>query len=78
MAVCLIGLARLSPLLIPPLVAVMGWPLRYVSGVSGVLGRQNAMRNARRTAVTAAALIIGVTLVSALGHYRHVPGSLNR
>ena len=66
MAVCLIGLARLSPLLIPPLITVMGWPLQYLSGVSGVLGRQNATRNARRTAVTAAALIIGVTLVSTL------------
>jgi putative ABC transport system permease protein len=66
MAVCLIGLARLSPLLIPPLIAVMGWPLHHLSGVSGVLGRQNATRNARRTAVTAAALIIGVTLVSVL------------
>ncbi|HEY2215055.1 MAG TPA: FtsX-like permease family protein, partial [Acidimicrobiales bacterium] len=66
MAVCLTGLARLSPLLIPPMVAVMGWPLQYLSGVAGVLGRQNAMRNARRTAVTAAALIIGVTLVSTL------------
>jgi putative ABC transport system permease protein len=66
MAVCLVGLARLSPLLIPPLIAVMGWPLEYLSGVAGVLGRQNTTRNARRTAVTAAALIIGVTLVSTL------------
>jgi putative ABC transport system permease protein len=38
---------------------VVGW------GVSGKLGVRNALRNPRRTAVTAAALMIGVTLVSA-------------
>jgi putative ABC transport system permease protein len=66
MALGLTGLARLSPLLIPPLVTVLGWPLRHLSGLPGHLGRQNAARNARRTAVTAAALIIGVALVSLL------------
>jgi len=66
MALGLTGLARLSPLVIPPLITVLGWPLRHLSGLPGHLGSQNAMRNARRTAATAAALIIGVSLVSLL------------
>ncbi|MGP0031913.1 MAG: ABC transporter permease [Acidimicrobiales bacterium] len=66
MALGLTGLARLSPLIIPPLVTVLGWPLRHPAGLPGHLGRQNAIRNPRRTAVTAAALIIGVALVSLL------------
>jgi putative ABC transport system permease protein len=66
MALTLTGLSRLAPLLIPALVTVLGWPFSRLAGVPGALGRQNAMRNARRTAVTAAALIIGVTLVSTL------------
>ena len=62
----IVGLGRLSPLLVPPLVTVLGWPLQHVSGLPGHLGRLNTMRNARRTTATAAALIIGVALVSVL------------
>ena len=62
----IVGLGRLSPLLIPPLVSVLGWPYQHLSGLSGRLGRLNTMRNARRTTTTAAALIIGVALVSVL------------
>jgi putative ABC transport system permease protein len=62
----IIGLGRLSPLLVPPLITVLGWPLQHLSGLPGHLGRLNTMRNARRTTATAAALIIGVALVSVL------------
>jgi putative ABC transport system permease protein len=62
----IVGLGRLSPLLVPPLVTVLGWPLQHMSGLPGQLGRLNTMRNARRTTATAAALIIGVALVSVL------------
>jgi putative ABC transport system permease protein len=62
----IVGLGRLSPLLVPPLVTVLGWPLQHISGLPGHLGRLNTMRNARRTTATAAALIIGVALVSVL------------
>ena len=41
-----------------------GWPLERLRGVSGRLARENAMRNPRRTASTAAALMIGVALVA--------------
>ncbi len=66
MALAVIGLGRLSPVIVPPLVAVLGWPLQHLSGLPGHLGCQNTKRNARRTATTAAALIIGVALVSVL------------
>jgi len=66
MVLTLVGLARLSPLIVPPLVSVLGWPLIRLAGWPGRLGRQNVTRNVRRTTVTAAALVIGVALVSLL------------
>ena len=58
-----LGVAVLSPLVARPLAAAIGSPLPKVAGVSGRLGRQNAMRNPRRTAATAAALMVGLGLV---------------
>jgi putative ABC transport system permease protein len=58
-----LGVALLSPLLTRPLAGLIGRALSW--GVSGKLGVRNALRNPRRTAVTSAALMIGVTLVSA-------------
>jgi putative ABC transport system permease protein len=53
-----------SPRLVPPLAAVAGWPLEKLRHLIGRLARENAQRNPSRTAVTAAALMIGVTLVA--------------
>jgi putative ABC transport system permease protein len=53
-----------SPRLVPPLAAVAGWPLERMRHLTGRLARENAQRNPSRTAVTAAALMIGVTLVA--------------
>ena len=61
-AATLIGVITLTPLAARPLAAAIGAPLR-LRGVSGDLARQNAMRNPRRTASTATALMIGLTLV---------------
>jgi putative ABC transport system permease protein len=66
MVLTLAGLGRLSPLFVSPLINVLGSPLPRLAGLPGALGRQNATRNARRTVVTASALVIGVTLVSLL------------
>ncbi|HEU4425157.1 MAG TPA: FtsX-like permease family protein [Pilimelia sp.] len=57
-----LGVALLSPLLTRPIAGLIGKALSW--GVSERLGVRNALRNPRRTAVTAAALMIGVTLVS--------------
>ncbi|MFL5846807.1 MAG: ABC transporter permease [Solirubrobacteraceae bacterium] len=46
------------------LVSVLGRPAEKLTGASGFLARRNAMRNPGRTAATAAALAIGVTLVT--------------
>jgi putative ABC transport system permease protein len=61
-----LGVTTLAPLAAGPLAAAIGWPLR-LRGVQGDLARQNAMRNPRRTASTAAALMIGLTLVVSMG-----------
>ena len=53
-----------SPRLVPPLAFVAGWPLEKLRRLIGRLARENAQRNPSRTAVTAAALMIGVTLVA--------------
>jgi putative ABC transport system permease protein len=66
MVLTLFGLARLSPLIIPPLVAALSWPLRRLAGLPGRLAHRNVTRNVRRTTTTAAALVIGVALVSLL------------
>jgi putative ABC transport system permease protein len=59
-----IAVALLSPRLVPPIAAAVGAPLERMRGVAGRLARENALRNPSRTAVTAAALMIGLALVT--------------
>jgi putative ABC transport system permease protein len=59
-----IGVALLSNRLVPPIASALGWPLEKLRGVAGRLARENAERNPARTAVTAAALMIGLALVT--------------
>ncbi len=59
-----LGLVVFGPLIARPLSSVIGRPLRTGLGVTGVLARGNAMRNPRRTSATAAALIVGLALVT--------------
>jgi putative ABC transport system permease protein len=59
-----LGVAALSPLLSRPAAFVLGAP--FARRLAGRLGRRNAMRNPRRTAATAAALMVGLALVSAV------------
>jgi putative ABC transport system permease protein len=65
-AAIFIGVATLAPTLSRPLGSVIGRPFARILGVAGRLGRQNAMRNPRRTAQTAAALMVGMALVVAM------------
>jgi putative ABC transport system permease protein len=62
-ALTFVGVATLSPLVARPIAGVIGVPFRRI-GFAGRLGRENAMRNPRRTASTAAALMIGLGLVT--------------
>jgi putative ABC transport system permease protein len=59
-----LGVAILSPLIARPLARLLGWPFARWTGEPGKLARENAMRSPRRTASTAAALMIGLALVS--------------
>ncbi|MEU6366098.1 FtsX-like permease family protein [Streptomyces sp. NPDC046931] len=60
-----IGVFVLTPLLSRPLIAAAA-PLMRVFGIAGKLARQNSVRNPRRTAATASALMIGLTLITGL------------
>lgn len=62
--VVFLALVVLGPLVVRPLSSVVGRPLPAVFGVTGTLARGNAMRNPRRTAATAAALVVGLGLVA--------------
>jgi len=62
----MVGVFVLIPLLSRPVIGLVGPLLSGLFGISGKLARQNAVRNPRRTAATASALTVGVTLISAL------------
>jgi putative ABC transport system permease protein len=57
------GLTVLTPLVARPAARFAGAPLVRLFGEPAFLGRENAMRSPRRTASTAAALMIGIGLV---------------
>jgi putative ABC transport system permease protein len=59
-----IGVAMLAPTLVPPLARVLGFPGARWGGAPGMLARGNSVRNPSRTASTASALMIGLTLVT--------------
>ncbi len=63
-ALVFIGVAMLSPLVARPVLTFLSVPAQRLHRVTGVLAEQNAIRNPRRTASTAAALMIGLALVS--------------
>ncbi|MEO3780259.1 FtsX-like permease family protein [Micromonospora sp. B11E3] len=57
-----IGVALLTPLISRPVVSLLG--ALFAWSVPGRLGRLNSGRNPRRTAITAAALMVGIALVT--------------
>ena len=61
-----VGAAMLAPIVARPMAGALGRPLAAVLGTPGRLGRENSMRSPRRTAQTAAALMVGMALVSAI------------
>ena len=63
-ALALIGAVVLGPIAARPAVTVLGAPIAAVRGVTGHLSRQNAQRNPRSTAASAAALMVGVSVVA--------------
>jgi putative ABC transport system permease protein len=59
-----IGVSLLSVRFVGPLAWTLGWPATRIGGTAGSLARDNARRNPQRTASTAAALMIGLALVT--------------
>ncbi len=57
-----VGVAMLTPAISRPVVSVLGRALSW--SIAGKLGRRNSARNPRRTAITAATLMIGIALVT--------------
>jgi putative ABC transport system permease protein len=63
-AMTFLGAALLSPRLVGPIAGVVGAPFERLRGITGRIARENTVRQPGRTAVTAAALMIGVALVT--------------
>ncbi|SEG66577.1 putative ABC transport system permease protein [Thermomonospora echinospora] len=59
-----LGVAMLAPVISGPVVRVLGAVYPRVFGTPGRMAQRNALRNPRRTAATAAALMIGLALVT--------------
>jgi len=75
----LLGVAGFAPVLVTALAELVGAPAKRFGGAAGWLATDNATRNPARTASTAAALMIGlalVTFVAVLGKGLH--GSVDR
>jgi putative ABC transport system permease protein len=62
--ITLIGAVVLGPVVARPVAGVLGAPFARLRGLPGSLARQNAIRNPRRTAATASALMVGVGIVT--------------
>src|SRR3954452_7195071 len=60
----LFGIVVLLATFARPLAGFFGAPVRAAAGVPGAIARGNSMRNPRRTAATASALVIGLALVA--------------
>ncbi|MFG2164351.1 ABC transporter permease [Micromonospora chersina] len=60
-----LGIVLFGPVLVPALVRALGRPARRLLGVPAGLAVANAVRNPRRVAATATAMVIGIGLVSA-------------
>jgi putative ABC transport system permease protein len=59
-----VGVAMVASRVVRPLALLLGAPGARVGGTAGRLARQNAVRNPARTASTAAAVMIGLALIT--------------
>jgi len=59
-----VGVLLLGPVMANPIATVLGAPVQRFRGVTGTMARSNVQRNPKRTARTAAPVLIGVALVT--------------
>lgn len=62
----LIATVVAGPLLVRPVIRVLGAAFPALFGAVGLMSRRNALRNPRRTGATAAALMVGIALVGGM------------
>ncbi|GAA3501523.1 FtsX-like permease family protein [Streptomyces prasinosporus] len=62
----LIATVIAGPLLVRPVIRVLGAAFPALFGTVGLMSRRNALRNPRRTGATAAALMVGLALVGGI------------
>ncbi|MFG2191829.1 ABC transporter permease [Streptomyces sp. NPDC048639] len=62
----LVAMVVAGPLLVRPVIRVLGGAFPRVFGPVGRMSQRNALRNPRRTGATAAALMVGLALVTGL------------
>lgn len=62
-----LGTAFLAPFVGRPVISGLGWVYRRLFGSVGRMAEQNTVRSPGRTAATASALMIGMTLVALMG-----------
>jgi putative ABC transport system permease protein len=60
----LTGMVLLGPVVARPVAGLLGAPVGALRGSPGRLARRNAMRNPKRTAASASALLVGVAVVT--------------
>ncbi|RLV48248.1 FtsX-like permease family protein [Nocardioides mangrovicus] len=65
-AISFLGLLLLGPVIVPACIRAAGLLTGRLLGVPGRLATANAVRNPRRTAATAASLLVGTTLVTGM------------
>ncbi|MFI8931059.1 ABC transporter permease [Streptomyces sp. NPDC053474] len=65
-ALTLVAMVVAGPLLVRPVIRVLGGTFPAVFGSVGRMSQRNALRNPRRTGATAAALMVGLALVGGL------------
>lgn len=63
-ALTLLAVVVIGPVVAAPIATAIGAPISRFRGVTGMMARRNAVRNPRRTASTATALVIGVAVVT--------------
>ncbi|RLV56136.1 FtsX-like permease family protein [Aeromicrobium phragmitis] len=56
----------LGPVIVPPMIRLAGRATGPLTGATGRIATDNAIRNPKRTATTTSALLVGVTLTSAV------------
>ncbi|MBG0831234.1 ABC transporter permease [Planomonospora sp. ID67723] len=56
----ILGLTLLAPVVVPPVVRVLSWPLSRTRGAAGMLVREELLAAVRRTAATAAPILVTV------------------